>query len=114
MEETVGLWEEGGCTRSQKLKEAPNDTSHITGLTGEARVVTADAVEGVSKFKGLNSFALGSSLNLRIALLTRNQLKAVCVHTQAANATHSSFLLGSDVGCALSSSLSSGMEEGVE
>lgn len=49
MEETVGLWEEGGCTRSQKLKEAPNDTSHITGLTGEARVVTLK-----TKLKTLN------------------------------------------------------------
>ena len=25
MEETVGLWEKGGCTRSQKVKEVPNN-----------------------------------------------------------------------------------------
>ena len=73
MEETVGLWEEGECTRSQRLKVVPMIYVHmfphyIVGLTGDARVVTADAVVGVSKLKGLNSFAFGSNLNFRIAL----------------------------------------------
>ena len=88
---------------------------YIIGLTGDARVVTADAVVGVSKVKGLNSFAFGSNLNFRIALLTRNQLKVVCVCVYVYKLpTHSSFLFGSAVVCGLSSSLSSGMEEVVE
>ena len=89
---------------------------YIMGLTGDARVVTADAVVGVSKLKGLNSFAFGSNLNFRIALRNKEPTQSawcvcVCVYKLP---THSSFLLGSDVVCVLSSSLSSGMEEVVE
>ena len=44
-------------------------------LTGEACVVTAVAVAGtVSKLRGLNSLALGSSLNFRMALSARSNV----------------------------------------
>ena len=59
---------------------------YIMGLTGDARVVTADAVVGVSKLKGLNSFAFGSNLNFRIALRNKEPTQSawcvcVCVYT---------------------------------